>query len=88
MNYSNSKYGCGQMRIAIIGAGAMGTAIGAYITRAGYAMDMVDANMEQVGALKRMAQLLGIVTRQSFGSGIRSVPRDMSGIYDPIVPQP
>jgi len=87
MNYSNSKYGCGQMRIAIIGAGAMGTAIGAYITRAGYAVDMVDANMEQVGALKRD----GAVVRHSDPSKDFSVPvsalvpRDMSGIYDLIV---
>lgn len=39
-------------KIALIGAGSMGTILGAYITKAGYDITLVDANKDHVNALK------------------------------------
>ena len=39
------------MRIALLGAGAMGTIIGAYLTKAGYDVELVDNYKDHVDAL-------------------------------------
>ena len=40
------------MKTAIYGAGAMGTILGAYISKAGYNIDLVNHNIEHINALK------------------------------------
>ena len=41
------------MRIAIMGTGSLGTILGAYLTKAGYEVTMVDAYREHVDVLNR-----------------------------------
>ena len=41
------------MRVAIYGAGAMGTVLGAYITKAGYDIDLINRNKDHVIALQQ-----------------------------------
>jgi 2-dehydropantoate 2-reductase len=41
------------MRIAVMGAGSLGTVVGAMLTRAGLDVSMVDANREYVAALNQ-----------------------------------
>ena len=50
------------MRIAIMGAGSLGTILGAYITKAGYQVDLIDAYKEHVDALnEKGAHVVGTV---------------------------
>ena len=50
------------MRIALLGAGAMGTIIGAYLTKAGYDVELVDNYKEHVDALNENgAHIVGFV---------------------------
>lgn len=41
------------MRVAIYGAGAMGTAMGAYFARAGKAVDVICRNRAHVSAMRK-----------------------------------
>lgn len=67
------------MRICIYGAGAMGTSLGALLTRAGIACDLVTRNREHVEALKERGAVI---------SGAQAVPvsallpEEMTGRYD------
>lgn len=72
------------MRIAIMGAGSLGTILGAYLTKAGYDVTMVDAYKEHVDALnKNGAHIVGLV---DFVQPVKAcVPEDMEGIYDLII---
>lgn len=48
------------MRVAVYGAGAMGTVLGAYIARSGLPIDLISRNKEHVAALKNDgAQIVG-----------------------------
>jgi 2-dehydropantoate 2-reductase len=48
------------MEVAIYGAGAMGTVLGAYITKAGYKIDLINRNKEHINALKKYgAEIIG-----------------------------
>lgn len=48
------------MNVAIYGAGAMGTVLGAYISKAGYQIDLINRNKEHVQALnKDGAKIIG-----------------------------
>jgi 2-dehydropantoate 2-reductase len=50
------------LKTAIYGAGAIGTALGAYITKAGQAVDLISRNKAHVGALKEKgARITGTV---------------------------
>lgn len=50
------------MRIALLGAGAMGTIIGAYLTKAGYDVELVDNYKDHVDALnEKGAHIVGFV---------------------------
>mgnify|MGYP004700209165 FL=1 len=50
------------MRIALLGAGAMGTIIGAYLTKAGYDVELVDNYKAHVDALnEKGAHIVGFV---------------------------
>ncbi len=69
------------MRVAIVGCGAMGTVIGAYLNQNGCAVDMVDAYAEHVEALnKNGAHIVGTVDMKVPVTAL--LPEDMSGVYD------
>ena len=69
------------MRIALIGCGAMGTIIGAYMTKSGLDVELVDTNKEHIDALnKNGAHVTGTV---DFKVNVKAVtPDQMSGVYD------
>ena len=68
-------------KIAILGCGAMGTAMGAYMARNGLFVDMVDSYEAHVKALnEKGAQILG---RDAFTTPVKAIlPQQMEGIYD------
>lgn len=69
------------MKVAIYGAGAMGTVLGAYITRAGVKVDMITRNVPHVYALKSGgAHIVGTV---DFAVPVSALlPEEMHGGYD------
>jgi 2-dehydropantoate 2-reductase len=71
------------MRAAIYGAGAMGTILGAYITKAGKEIDLITRNAEHVKALKEKgAHIVGSV---DFTVRVNALlPEEMTGKYDVI----
>ena len=72
------------MRIAIMGTGSLGTILGAYLTKAGYEVTMVDAYREHVDVLNRDgAHITGLA---EFVQPVRAcMPEDMEGIYDLVI---
>lgn len=72
------------MRIAIYGAGAMGTVLGAYISRAGYDIDLINRNKEHVAALKERGATITGTTH--FTQKVNAIlPEKMTGKYDVIL---
>ncbi len=72
------------MRIALIGAGSIGTILGALITQAGKDIELVDSNNEQVDALNRNgAKIVGFLNSTIPVKAI--LPRQMTGKYDLII---
>jgi 2-dehydropantoate 2-reductase len=69
------------MRIAILGCGAMGTVIGAYLTKNGCAVDLIDANAAHVAAMNaKGARIIGSVDMTVC---VKALPPDrMEGVYD------
>ena len=69
------------MRIAILGCGAMGTVMGAFLTRNGCPVDMVDNYQAHVDALnEKDAHIVGMV---DMTVPVRAMtPEQMEGIYD------
>lgn len=69
------------MRIAIYGAGSLGTILGAYITKAGVNIELINRNKAHVEALKSQgAQVEGTV---NFCQAVNAyTPQEMSGKYD------
>ncbi len=68
-------------RIAVMGAGSLGTILGAYLTKAGLKVDLIDANREHVDALnKNGATVVGSVEMNVPVSAL--TPDRMAGIYD------
>lgn len=69
------------MRVVIYGAGAMGTVLGAYITKGGGNIDLVTRNISHVEALnKNGAHITGTV---DFTVPVKAyTPEEMSGKYD------
>lgn len=69
------------MRAAIVGAGSLGTIIGALMSEAGHPVDLIDANRAHVEALNREgAQVVGEIELRA---PVRAyAPEDMSGLYD------
>lgn len=69
------------MRAVIYGAGAMGTALGAFIAAAGGEIDLVSRNAEHIGALKKNgARITG---GADFSVAVNAyTPDAMSGKYD------
>ena len=69
------------MRIAIYGAGSLGTILGAYISKAGVAIELINRNKAHVEALKtKGAQVVGTV--QFVQPVIDYTPDEISGQYD------
>lgn len=69
------------MRIALMGAGSLGTILGAYITKAGFDITLVDAYADHVKVLNETgAHVVGTV---DFTVPVKAcLPEDMEGIYD------
>ena len=69
------------MNVAIYGAGAMGTVLGAYITKAGYDIDLINRNKEHIEALKRDgAKIIGKI---NFIQQVKALlPQEMFKKYD------
>ena len=68
-------------RIAILGCGAMGTVLGAYLEKNGLAVDMVDFYKAHVDALNEKGA--HIVGRAEFTVPVKAMlPEEMEGIYD------
>lgn len=69
------------MRVAIYGAGSLGTILGAYITRAGYEIELINRNEAHIKALQdRGAQIVGGVEFSQ--EVVAYTPSEMSGVYD------
>lgn len=69
------------MRIAIYGAGSLGTILGAFISKAGINIELINHNKAHVEALQTMgAQITGTV---KFTQKVTAyTPNEMSGLYD------
>ena len=69
------------MRIAIYGAGSLGTILGAFISKAGINIELINRNKAHVEALQTMgAQITGTV---KFTQKVTAyTPNEMSGLYD------
>ena len=69
------------MRAAIYGAGSMGTILGAFITRAGGKIDLINHDKEHIAALKENgAHVVGTVEFTQPVSAL--LPEEMTGKYD------
>ena len=69
------------MRIAIYGAGSLGTILGAFISKAGVPIELINRNKAHVSALKEKgAQVVGTM---NFNQPVVAyTPDEMSGTYD------
>lgn len=69
------------MRCAIYGAGSLGTVLGAYLTKNGQEVELINRNKEHVEALRKNgAHITGTV---EFTTPVNAIlPDEMSGIYD------
>lgn len=72
------------MRMAIMGVGSLGTILGAYISKAGHEIDLIDPYQEHVDALNENgAHVIGTV---DFVQKVHAItPDQMEGIYDLII---
>ena len=69
------------MRVAIYGAGAMGTVLGAYISKAGYQIDLINRNKEHVKGLNNNGA--NIIGKIEFVQEVHALlPKEMKGKYD------
>ena len=69
------------MKVAIYGAGAMGTVLGAYIAKAGYDIDLINRNKEHVEALKKSGA--SIIGKIEFTQNVKALlPEEISKKYD------
>lgn len=71
------------MRVAIYGAGAMGTVLGAYIAKAGKQVELISHNRKHVESLKKNGAK--IVGEANFTVPVCALlPEEMHGLYDVI----
>ena len=69
------------MRIAIYGAGSLGTILGAFITKAGVSIELINRNKAHIEALKNKgAQVVG--TMNFTQPVVAYTPDEMNGTYD------
>lgn len=72
------------MKVAIYGAGAMGTVLGAYITKAGYDIDLINRNKNHIDALKTTgAKIIGKIDFTQ--EVVALLPEEMTAVYDIIL---
>jgi 2-dehydropantoate 2-reductase len=72
------------MKTAIYGAGAMGTVLGAYITKAGYQIDLINRNKDHIQGLKEKGAIIQGTT--SFTQRVTALlPQEMTEKYDIIL---
>ena len=72
------------MRYAIYGAGSLGTVLGAYITRSGTEIDLINRNRAHIAALREHgARITGTVEMTVPVSAL--TPEEMTGKYDVIL---
>ena len=71
------------MRVAIYGAGSLGTILGVYISKAGVAIELINRNKAHVEALQTQgAKVVGTV--DFIQPVVAYTPAEMSGTYDVI----
>jgi 2-dehydropantoate 2-reductase len=72
------------MKVGIYGAGGMGTVLGAYISKAGYDIDLINRNKDHVlGLNKNGAQIIG---KTNFTQKVKAIlPEEMKDKYDIIL---
>jgi len=69
------------MRIAIYGAGSLGTILGAYLARGGVEADLITRNKEHIAALRTNGAK--VVGKVAFTVPVRALlPNQMEGVYD------
>ena len=69
------------MRVAIFGAGSLGTILGAYISKAGVEIELINRNKAHVEALNTYgAKVVGTIN--FIQPVVAYTPEEMSGIYD------
>lgn len=69
------------MRIAIMGVGSLGTILGAYITKGGVNVDLIDVNKEHVKVLNEKGAT--VKGKANFNVPVKALtPDEMEGIYD------
>lgn len=69
------------MRMAIMGAGSLGTIIGALLTKNGYEVDLIDSNVQHVEALNKSgAKIVGLMELVQPVKAL--TPEQMTGEYD------
>lgn len=69
------------MRIAVLGAGSLGTIVGAYIAAGGQDVELIDVNQAHVDELNQSGAK--IVGTTEFTTPVKAItPKEMSGIYD------
>ena len=69
------------MRVAIFGAGSLGTILGAYIGRAGEKIELINRNKAHIAALRENgARVVGTV--QFTQPVVAYTPDEMTGVYD------
>ena len=69
------------MRVAIYGAGSLGTILGAFISKAGVPVELINRNRKHVEALnEKGARVVG--TMQFEQPVVAYTPDEMSGVYD------
>lgn len=72
------------MKVAIYGAGAMGTVLGAYITKAGYDIDLINRNKNHIDALKTTgAKIIGKINFTQ--EVVALLPEEITAVYDIIL---
>ena len=70
------------MRMAVMGAGSLGTIVGALVTRGGYEIDLIDVNVDHVRALNANgAKITGLM--EELVKPVKAItPDEMTGEYD------
>jgi 2-dehydropantoate 2-reductase len=70
------------MRMAVMGAGSLGTIVGALVTKGGYDIDLIDVNVDHVKALNaKGAKITGLM--EELVRPVKAItPDEMTGEYD------
>ena len=74
-----------QAKIAIYGAGAMGTVLGAYLTKGGLKVDLITRNKAHVEGMRTQGAVLVLEDGREERIAVNALlPADMVGSYDVI----